>query len=849
MPLPASRARSQFSRVLAAGVAAWTLAACGDFAPAATHGVASRNLAPAFQRAVFDAAVSITQMHIVITRPPSTVALVDTIVSVAPGADSVAVSLKVPLASNEDHLSATIDLLESGTVLYHGAQDIVAKPGRNKNATSVVYVQYVGPGAGAARVAVAPADTSIPANGSVPYAASVFDHNGSAMSAVPIVWTVGDNTLGSVSTNGLFSGAGRRGTASVIATTWSGVADTVHVTLRPAAIKLTVVSGAGQSAPAGSTLPQPVVIESDGVDGAVAGVTVHFDAGTSGGSVQPQSAVTDASGRASVQITLGTVTGPQQFNATAPGLAPAAIGATATAVATAIAKSSGDGQADSVGTALKPFVVKVTDAYGNAAPGATVSWAVIGGTGSLSSASSTTDASGLASVTYTLSKTSRTDSVRATLAGTSANVIFTASAFQRGAAKLVVIAGDGQSGIVGAVLGTKFVVQAQDALGNPVSNAAVQFAASSTTALVNPPSAVTDASGEASTTITLGGTPGTYTFTATAGKASASVKATATAGSAALLALVSGNAQADSAGLALNPFVVKATDQKGNAVAGATVAWAVLGGSGSLAAASSVTDANGLAQAVYTLSRIARVDTVEATLAGTKASVLFTATALARGVAKLVATAGDAQSGVVGVVLPTKFSVRASDVLGNPVAGLNVTFSASALGASVSPRAAVTDATGTASTSMTLGSVLGAQVFAASAGTLSASVTETAIAGQPTALTKIAGDAQSDTACATLKNPLVVRATDLFGNGVANASVVWAQVGGPGSHNSATLATDSLGYSAANYQLPNTAGVDTLTATLQSNSKLSVMFTETITTSVSTSCPSTSALRASWTKR
>lgn len=637
MSLPVRLYRRYFTRALASIACAGLLGACmgaptGDVKPAVALA-----LRPVFSAAAGAAGVTVDHIRIVLTRPPSTQPLVDTTIALSAGQDSVSVQLSVRLLPTDDHLQADIEVLGGGIVYYHGTSDIVLQNGQQSGTTSAVTVAYVGPGAGATSIAIAQRQVSVPATATVAFTASVLDANGHAIAGVPIGWSVSDPTLGAISDSGLFAGAGRRGTGTVFAVTPTGLRDSVPLVLLPAPTHLTVVGGDAQSTPAGATLPQPIVVEADAVDGPVSGVTVHFDAGTSGARIAPDSAVSDAGGRVSVHIVLGTITGTQHFSATAPGLAAVALSATATAVPVAIAKVSGDAQADSLGRTLAPFVVKVTDAFGNAAPGATVAWSVIGGTGSLAAATTTTDASGSASTAYTLSSTSRIDSVRAALAGTTASVVFSATAFARGAAKLVVTAGDAQTGVVGAALPVSFGVQAFDAIGNPVAGAAVTFASVSPGASVYPKTALTDAKGLAAAAVTLGGTPGVQTFSATAGSATVVVH-------------------------------------------------------------------------------------------------------------------------------------------------------------------------------------------------------ETAIAGAPALLLKVAGDGQSDVACAVLKSPLVVRATDLLGNGVPAATVTWAQVGGPGSHNVSPLLTDSLGFSTVFYQLPNGAGVDTLTATLKNAPTQMVTFLATITTTSSTSC-------------
>lgn len=85
---------------------------------------------------------------------------------------------------------------------------------------------------------------------------------------------------------------------------------------------------------------------------------------------------------------------------------------------TTLAAVSGTGQSGTAGSPLAaPFVVKVTDAKGNAVAGIPVLFAVTVGAGSLSVPSATTNASGLASVTLTLDATPGANSVTASAFG------------------------------------------------------------------------------------------------------------------------------------------------------------------------------------------------------------------------------------------------------------------------------------------------------------------------------------------------------------------------------------------------------------------------------------------------
>lgn len=490
--------------------------------------IANVSIQPSFDGVSFDAAPVVDKIHFVFTRVSTNKVVLDTIVTVAPGATNVTLNFKLTLQSDADNLKVTLDLLQAGTVLYEGTQTLVVTSGAITKNTATVTVSYVGPGATAHTVTVSPNPASISSAGAQQFTAVVNDASGAVLSGVPVVWSVSDATLGSISTSGLFTGTGRRGAVSITATTWSGVSGSASVALLPAATRVVVVSGNNQLAMPATALPQPVVVETDGVDGPVAGVPVNFDAGTTGGSVNPASAVTDASGRASVQLTLGKTTGAQQFNATSPGLAPAAITATATAgLPASITIVSGDGQADSTGTTLAPFVVKVSDRFGNPVPGATVSWSSVDG-GSLLAPTSTTDASGLASATLTLGRTPGVYHVNGSVQGTVSPVVFAAVAIVRGVAKLVAGPGvDGQTGTVGTTLPVPFTVVAQDILGDALPGVAVTFTAVTAGGSINPQGATTDGNGSASATMKLGTTPGTYTYTVTSGKVSVTVTETA----------------------------------------------------------------------------------------------------------------------------------------------------------------------------------------------------------------------------------------------------------------------------------------------------------------------------------
>ena len=89
--------------------------------------------------------------------------------------------------------------------------------------------------------------------------------------------------------------------------------------------------------------------------------------------------------------------------------------------------SSGDAQTGTVNTALaNPIVVKVEDENGDDVAGASVTWAVASGGGTLSALTGTTGSDGTAQVTWTLGTTAGTNTVTATVTGLTP-VTFTAT--------------------------------------------------------------------------------------------------------------------------------------------------------------------------------------------------------------------------------------------------------------------------------------------------------------------------------------------------------------------------------------------------------------------------------------
>lgn len=181
-------------------------------------------------------------------------------------------------------------------------------------------------------------------------------------------------------------------------------------------------------------------------------------------------------------------------------------------------KFAGDHQIDTVsGTLPTPVTVRVTDSMSQPIPAIVVAFAVTGGGGHVSSAADTTDATGRASVAWTLGNGIGLNSVSATSAGAipGSPVTFTASAVLAGSSPSIAVqAGNGQHGLAGVVLNVPPSIVVRDGAGVPIAGKQVTFAVASGGGALSGGTAVTDATGIATVGSWTVGT-GANTLTAT----------------------------------------------------------------------------------------------------------------------------------------------------------------------------------------------------------------------------------------------------------------------------------------------------------------------------------------------
>jgi len=401
--------------------------------------------------------------------------------------------------------------------------------------------------------------------------------------------------------------------------------------------------------------------------------------------------------------------------------------------------------------------------------------------------------------------------------------------------------GNNQTGAAGAALAAPISVTVLDQDGDPMSGVSVTFAVTAGGGSLGTPNATTNSSGVASTIWTLGSTAGSNNNQASVtvtgyGGPIVGFMASATAGAATQIGKTAGDAQTAEVAQAV-PVAPKVLlrDALNNPVVGATVAWTVLTGGGSVGAATSLTDAGGEATIAWTLGPQvgSGVHSLRASLGALNAT--FTGTGvLTAGVLSL--NGGDNQSAPINSAVATTPSVlvRTPGGGGVPVGGATVNWAVTSGGGSTSAATSVTNASGIAAIGWTLGGTPGANNQGLSAtvtGLTGSPVAFVASATQPpTQMALQAGDGQTGTAGQALAQPLVVVVRDASNAPVAGVTVAWQVTAGGGSLTGATSVTNGSGQALIGLTAGTTAGTNnqTVTASVSGLSGSPVSFTASV---------------------
>src|SRR6266566_4580569 len=484
------------ARAVPALILLLTLATCRDaFEP---HALARIAVAPVLPSRAALAAFGLTIDHVrfVVVRPVSDT-LADTTVALAPGATELALELRVPIVASPETLNVSVVALRGTIPLFTGTSPVrVPTP---PPPPEIPVTTYIGPAADS--VVILPRSPFILLNDSLRLGAQAFN-GGVPVSQFFVSWSTSDPTAAPINFFGMLRAPAARGAVWVRARTPSGATDSVTATFTPPASQLLAFAGGGQIDTVGQLLGLPLEVLARAADGlGVGGVSVHFRALTGGGSVTDSVVVTDGAGHARTTVTLGGLPGGQTFEAAAAGLSgsPVSFGVVALAGPPAqLLAVAGVGQLATVATALltRPAVL-LKDAGGNPVAGASVTFTVSGGGGSLTGGTQLTNAAGVATVgSWTLGTIAGPNALTASAPGVTP-VAFTATGLAGAAATFVKVAGDLQSAIVNTIVPPVPQVRIVDQFGNSVSGTTVSTVTSGGGSVVNA-TPVSDSGGIAS---------------------------------------------------------------------------------------------------------------------------------------------------------------------------------------------------------------------------------------------------------------------------------------------------------------------------------------------------------------
>jgi hypothetical protein len=269
---------------------------------------------------------------------------------------------------------------------------------------------------------------------------------------------------------------------------------------------------------------------------------------------------------------------------------------------------------------------------------------------------------------------------------------------------VTVTGGNAQTATVGTALSAPIQVHAANPYnGQPDVGATVNFSDGGKGGSFNPPSAVTDSGGNASTNYTVPKKAGTYTLTISGtGFGNATTTAIATPAAAIKIIAYGGSKQTGPAGSNLpNALVAQARDIYNNSVPGVTVNFTANKG-GVPNPSSAVTDSTGFARTTLQLPTTVATVTVTGSSAGFK-NITYVENSVAGPAANVAVTSGNHQFAPAGTLLPQALAVAVTDQYGNPVSGVDVDFDdGGAGGAFAGPNPGVTSTSGTTTQFYTL---------------------------------------------------------------------------------------------------------------------------------------------------
>ncbi|HDC4781540.1 TPA: Ig-like domain-containing protein [Escherichia coli] len=554
----------------------------------------------------------------------------------------------------------------------------------------------------------------------------------------------------------------------------------------------------------GSTANTLRVRVTDAFGNALAGQTVSVLA-DNGATVAP-TVTTQPDGTVEISVTsqtAGTSTVTASINSSSQSRNVTFIADVSTAQIASLEVTQDNAVAD--GATANTLRVRVTDAFGNALTGQTVS--VLAGNGATTAPTVTTQPDGTVEISVT-SQTAGISAVTASInnSSQSRNVTFIADVRTAKIADLVVTR---DNSVADGAMANTLRVRVTDAFGNTLAGQTVSVMADNSATVSLTVTTEPDGTVEISVTSQTAGVSA-VTASINNSSLSQSVKFIADVRTAQIADLVVIKDGSEADGSTANTLQVRVTDAFGNALAGQTVS--VTADNSAMVASTVITGPDGTVE-ISVSSQTAGISAVTATINNSTASqnVMFIADVRTAKIADLVVTRDNS---VADGAMANTLQVKVTDANGNTLAGQTVSVLADN-GATTAPTV-ITEPDGTVEISVT-SQTAGVSAVTATINSSSQSQNVTFIADVSTAkiadLVVIKDGSEADGSTA---NTLRVRVTDAFGNTLAGQTV--SVLADNGATTAPTVITEPDGTVEISVT-SQTAGVSAVTASINSSSQ------------------------------
>ena len=554
----------------------------------------------------------------------------------------------------------------------------------------------------------------------------------------------------------------------------------------------------------GSTANTLRVRVTDAFGNALAGQTVSVLA-DNGATVAP-TVTTQPDGTVEISVTsqtAGTSTVTASINSSSQSRNVTFIADVSTAQIASLEVTQDNAVAD--GATANTLRVRVTDAFGNALTGQTVS--VLAGNGATTAPTVTTQPDGTVEISVT-SQTAGISAVTASInnSSQSRNVTFIADVRTAKIADLVVTR---DNSVADGAMANTLRVRVTDAFGNTLAGQTVSVMADNSATVSLTVTTEPDGTVEISVTSQTAGVSA-VTASINNSSLSQSVKFIADVRTAQIADLVVIKDGSEADGSTANTLQVRVTDAFGNALAGQTVS--VTADNSAMVASTVITGPDGTVE-ISVSSQTAGISAVTATINNSTASqnVMFIADVRTAKIADLVVTRDNS---VADGAMANTLQVKVTDANGNTLAGQTVSVLADN-GATTAPTV-ITEPDGTVEISVT-SQTAGVSAVTATINSSSQSQNVTFIADVSTAkiadLVVIKDGSEADGSTA---NTLRVRVTDAFGNALAGQTV--SVLADNGATTAPTVITEPDGTVEISVT-SQTAGVSAVTASINSSSQ------------------------------